>query len=75
MSSINNNLNQIMKTLTIISVIALPLTVITSFFGMNFVETDPGNVRHARGVWTILFVVMLAVPATLLVMFWKKKWL
>src|SRR5204863_3389629 len=36
MSSINNNINQVMKTLTVISVIALPMTVVTSFFGMNF---------------------------------------
>ena len=41
MSSINNHLNQIMKTLTIISVVALPMTVITSFFGMNFTERVP----------------------------------
>jgi magnesium transporter len=33
MSSISNNLNQIMKTLTIFSVIALPMTVITGFSG------------------------------------------
>jgi magnesium transporter len=38
MSSISNNLNQIMKTLTIITVIAMPLSVVTSFFGMNFDE-------------------------------------
>ena len=73
MSSINNHLNQIMKTLTIISVIALPMTVVTSFFGMNFVETAPGMYGHIGLV--ILFTVMLVVPATLLVMFWKRKWL
>ncbi len=42
MSSINNRLNRIMKTLAIISVVTLPLTVITSFFGMNFADTIPG---------------------------------
>ena len=73
MSSINNHLNQIMKTLTIISVIALPMTVVTSFFGMNFVETVPGMYGHAGLV--ILFVVMLAVPAVLIALFWRKKWL
>src|SRR3954454_14800001 len=36
MSSISNRLNVIMKTLTIITVIALPMTIVTSFFGMNF---------------------------------------
>jgi magnesium transporter len=73
MSSINNHLNQIMKTLTIISVIALPMTVVTSFFGMNFVESAPG--MYGTLGLVILVAVMLAVPAGLLVMFWKKKWL
>ncbi len=73
MSSINNHLNQIMKTLTIISVIALPMTVVTSFFGMNFVESAPA--MYGRLGLVILFGVMLGVPATLLVMFWRKKWL
>src|SRR5215217_4003711 len=36
LSSISNNLNQIMKVLTIITVVALPATIVTSFFGMNF---------------------------------------
>src|SRR5205823_6404131 len=38
LSTISNHLNQIMKTLTIISVIGLPLTIVTGFFGMNFEE-------------------------------------
>ena len=73
MSSINNHLSQIMKTLTIISIIALPMTVVTSFFGMNFVETAPhmyGNVGLI-----ILGLFMLGVPITLLGVFWRKKWL
>ena len=73
MSSINNHLNQIMKTLTIISVIALPMTVVTSFFGMNFVESAPG--MYGRVGLVILFTVMLGVPVTLLVMFWRRRWL
>src|SRR5688572_12015634 len=36
LSSISNHLNQIMKILTIITVTALPLTVVTSFYGQNF---------------------------------------
>src|SRR5262249_24077940 len=41
LSSISNNLNRIMKTLTIITVVTLPLNVVTGFFGMNF-EYIPG---------------------------------
>ena len=73
MSSINNHLNQIMKTLTIISVIALPLTVITSFFGMNFVDTIP----HFAGYTSFVvgMSLMVLIPSTLLYLFWKRKWM
>jgi magnesium transporter len=72
LSSTNNNLNNIMKTLTIISVIALPLTVITSFFGMNF-EHIPGLGERAWFWMTVGF--MLCVVATLLGIFRWKKWI
>jgi magnesium transporter len=72
LSSISNNLNQIMKTLTIISVIALPLTVVTSFFGMNFKDM-PGTESH----WA--FWITMAVMAVLeVILFWlfkKKRWI
>jgi magnesium transporter len=72
MSSISNNLNQIMKTLTVISVVALPLTVITSFFGMNF-DAIPG--LHSRMGFWITFIVMIGVVASLLIWFWRKRWI
>jgi magnesium transporter len=72
LSSMSNNLNQIMKTLTILSVIALPMTVITSFFGMNF-EHIPG-LQSVAGFW-IAVGVMLLIVSTLVFLFWKKKWI
>ena len=78
MSSISNNLNQIMKTLTIITVIALPMTVITSFFGMNFNDEEiPGwrwLLHTPAGFW-IAIVVILALIAGLLYVFRRLKWL
>jgi magnesium transporter len=71
MSSVSNNLNQIMKTLTIITVIALPLTVITSFFGMNF-ELD--FLKSPTTFWYAI-VITLVLDAFLLWMFWRKKWI
>ena len=38
LSVINNRMNEIMKTLTIITVLFMPLTFVTGFFGMNFFE-------------------------------------
>ena len=78
MSSISNNLNQIMKTLTIITVIALPMTVITSFFGMNFNDEEIpgwGWLLHTPAGFWISMCVILALIAGLLYLFRRLKWL
>ena len=78
MSSISNNLNQIMKTLTIITVIALPMTVITSFFGMNFNDEEiPGwrwLLHTPAGFWLSILAIV-ALVAGLLYVFRRLKWL
>ena len=72
LSSISNNLNQIMKTLTIISVIALPLTIVTSFFGMNF-EAMP--LAHSQWGFWIAMSGMLTIEVVMFWWFRKKRWL
>lgn len=71
LSSISNNLNRIMKTLTIITVVTLPLNVITSFFGMNL--EIPG--LHSRPVFWIAMFIMVTSVTTLIVVFKRKNWL
>lgn len=73
MSSINNRLNRIMKTLAIISVVTLPLTVITSFFGMNFADTIPGFTKPVTFFLAVL--LMVALPVVFLYLFRKNDWL
>jgi len=73
MSSINNRLNRIMKTLAVISVVTLPLTVITSFFGMNFADTIPGFNKPLTFVFAML--LMIALPVVFLYLFRKYDWL
>jgi magnesium transporter len=72
LSSISNNLNRIMKTLTIITVIALPLNVITGFFGMNF-DWIPG--LHSQTAFWITVIIMATAVTTMLVLFKKKSWM
>ena len=76
MSSVSNNLNQIMKTLTIISVIALPMTVISSFFGMNFEGIPAWDWlrTHPAGFWGMI-VFTIALIASVMGFFRYKKWL
>lgn len=72
MSSLSNNLNQVMKTLTIITVVALPLTVITSFFGMNF-DAIPG-LHSPAGFW-VAVGVMVSFAIGLVFWFKRMRWL
>lgn len=72
LSTVSLNLNKIMRTLTVLSVIALPLTVITSFFGMNF-ENLPG-IHSIRAFWFTM-ALMGAAVATLLFAFRRMRWL
>lgn len=72
LSSVSNSLNQVMKTLTIISVVALPLTVVTSFFGMNF-QAIPG-LGSPTAFWLVV-VGMIASMIGLLWLFRYRRWM
>ena len=72
LSVTSNNLNQVMKLLTIISTIFLPLSVITGFFGMNF-KYLPGAEWEYGVVAASIF--MAAVGVGMLWVFKRNKWL
>ena len=72
LSVTSNNLNQIMKVLTIISTIFLPLSVITGFFGMNF-EHLPG--LHWEYGHTAATLFMIVVAVGMLWAFKRNKWM
>jgi magnesium transporter len=77
LSSLSNRTNQVMKTLTIFTVMALPLTVTTSFFGMNFGEQVPMFYKflHSQTGFVLAMVFMNVFAAGLLWFIWRKKWL
>lgn len=64
--------NQIMRTLTALTAIFLPLNLITGVFGMNF-EFLP-LIHEAAGFW-ISLVLMAFVAVLLGVLFWRKRYL
>ena len=64
--------NNIMRTLTVLTAIFLPLNLVTGFFGMNF-EGLP-LIHSPTGFW-IVFCVMLALGVGLSVFFWRKNYL
>lgn len=72
LSVTSNSLSQVMKVLTIISTIFLPLSFITGFFGMNF-RFLPGAEWEYGVVAAALF--MLAVGLGMLWVFKRNKWM
>jgi magnesium transporter len=68
----NNRLNEVMRTLTILSVVFIPLTFIAGIYGMNF-DVMP-ELKTEYGYFVVLGV-MLLVALSVLVYFKRKKWL
>jgi Mg2+ and Co2+ transporter CorA len=64
--------NEIMRTLTVLTAVFLPLNLITGFFGMNF-DFLP-LIHSSTGFW-IAFVLMIAVGGGLILLFWRKRYL
>lgn len=72
LARISNRLNTIMKALTLVNTIFLPLTFLTGVYGMNF-DNLPGK-SHPYGFW-VLAGVMVVGAAVMLTAYRKKKWL
>jgi Mg2+ and Co2+ transporter CorA len=71
-SALGHRTNDIMRTLTVLTAIFLPLNLITGFFGMNF-EFLP-LIHSKTGFW-VAFGLMMAVGAGLVTFFWRKRYL
>jgi magnesium transporter len=72
LSSISNRLNEVMKVLTIIATIFMPLTFLAGVYGMNFKYMPELEFRW--GYFGVLGI-MLVVALLMLMYFKKKKWL
>jgi magnesium transporter len=78
LSTVSNRMNEIMKVLTIIATIFMPMGVIASIYGMNF--------DHAKSPWNMpelgwylgypfALALMALVAIGMLIMFWRKGWI
>lgn len=76
LSVVNNRMNSVMKVLTIITTLFMPLTFLTGFFGMNFFQ--PINEFPAwtsEPVLILVVAVMLAAPLGMLVWMHRRGWM
>jgi magnesium transporter len=78
LSFISNRLNEIMKVLTIIATIFMPLSFIASLYGMNFnTGASPWNMPELnwRFGYPLVLAMMIAVVVTMLFFFRRHGWL
>lgn len=77
LSAISNKMNEVMKLLTVISTIFIPLTFIAGIYGMNFdPEDSPWNMPELNWYWGYVFCwgLMIAIAAALVYFFWRRGW-
>lgn len=78
MSNISNKMNEVMKVLTIIATIFIPLTFIAGIYGMNFnPAASPYNMPELNLVWGYpASLIFMAVIAVVMIFYFKqKRWL
>jgi magnesium transporter len=72
LSSLSNKMNEVMKVLTIIATIFIPMTFIAGIYGMNF-EFMPELKWHWG--YPIVWLIIIAIAVIMLFYFRKKRWL
>jgi len=73
LTNVSNRLNEVMKVLTVVSTIFMPITFLSGLYGMNVpVPHFPGG--EAAQFWW-LFGIMVAIVLFMLALFRRKKWI
>ncbi len=78
LSSVSNRMNEVMKVLTVIATIFIPLTFLAGIYGMNFnPEASPWNMPELNWRWgyPVFWGVILALGGGLVWLFRRKDWL
>ncbi len=71
LSSISNRMNEVMKVLTVIATLFMPLTFIAGIYGMNFKYMPELEWRWG---YAMVWVLLLTIAGGMLLYFRKKKW-
>lgn len=77
LSTVNNRMNDIMKTLTVITTLFMPLTFVTGFFGMNFFAPSVAtlDVWTGRIAFVLILLVMVLLPFTMYLWMRRRQWM
>jgi len=72
LSAVSNRMNEVMKVLTIMASLFIPLTFIAGIYGMNFKFMPELEWKWS---YPVLWAVMMVISGGMLLYFKRKKWL
>lgn len=74
LSGVSNRMNEVMRVLTVIATIFIPLTFIVGVYGMNFDRSAPWNMPELGWPYGYLLVwLVMIVIAVLMLMFFRRR--
>ncbi len=71
LTAVANRTNDVMKVLTIVGTIFIPMTFLAGVYGMNF---DHMPELHSRWGYPLIWIAMLGCASTMMLFFWRKGW-
>ena len=78
LSTVNNRMSEVMKVLTIIATIFIPLSFVAGVYGMNF-DTRVSNWNMPELRWVLgypaVLVLMACIASAQVYYFWRRGWL
>lgn len=76
LSVVNNRMNEVMKVLTVITTLFMPITFITGFFGMNFFGPSfSSTLWTGRSAFQIAMLFLIAAPLIMLAWMRGRRWM
>jgi magnesium transporter len=76
LSVVNNRMNEVVKTLTIVTAFFMPLSFITGFYGMNFFQAvAPLGAWTGEAIFLLTLIVMVLMPVAMYLWMRKRAWM
>jgi magnesium transporter len=76
LSVVNNRMNEVMKTLTVITTLFMPLSFLTGFFGMNFFQAAiPLKIWTGKLVFGMVLAGMIGIPFGMYLWMRRRNWM
>jgi magnesium transporter len=76
LSVVNNRMNEVMKTLTVITTLFMPISFLSGFFGMNFFQpVAPSPAWTNQLMFSLILGVMLLLPLVMFLWMRRRAWM